>query len=334
MKDEHKDKNSAESDSIESLVKLAGPREALPEDVKSRLEAHFRAQLQEVRRGRLFRRASYFAAMAALLVLGIMLSLPETEFSELGSVLRIAGRVELIREDDRYPLSEGSVIPIGARLVSDGGGRALIGLDGSTTLRIDMNSVVDMESARQLRLSVGSVYIDTGEQAGAKSGVTVVTEFTRIVDTGTQYLVTADELKTVVSVREGSVTIITDVTSVESKPLSDMAQQLVFSGAYQLSAEQIDKHGGVWSWVQKVSPRFDTKDRPWYELLHWVSRETGRGLSFDSPEIETVARDEKIIGSFVLRAPERALADLLEASKSLVQLPSEPNVILIGQRKD
>ncbi len=333
MKDEHKDKNSAESDSIESLVKLAGPREALPEDVKSRLEVNFRAELRDVRRARLFRRTSYFAATAALLVLGIMLNLPETQFTEIGSVQRIAGRVELIREDDRYLLSEGSIIPIGARLVSDGGGRALISLDSSTTLRIDMNTVVDMESARQLHLSAGSVYIDTGEKAGPRSGVSVATEFTTIVDIGTQYLVTADAMKTVVSVREGSVMISTDMTSVESKPVLGMARQLVFSGAYQLSAELIDKHGGVWSWVQKVAPGFDTKDRSFYDLLHWVSRETGRDLNFDSPETETIAQEEGTKGSFVV-TPEKALSDVFATSKSLVQLASDPSVILIGQRKD
>lgn len=327
------DQNSQE-DSIESLMRLAGPREVLPQDVKTRLEKTFREELHLAQQRRRAKKIGAFSAIAALLVLAVMLSLPKSgqqSKTPMATVIRLIGTV-LINDDGAID-NIGDVIAVGARLNSAVDGRVLLSLAGSaTTIRLDQGTELVLQAENELFLKRGSIYIDTGDVSPI-SRLTVTTEFAEVTDIGTQYLITAADSNTRVAVREGLVRIVAGGNQVESRATEGTAQQVSISKTLQVYSRTIPKYGGDWSWINEIAPSFDTDNRHLIDFLNWVSRETGRSLQFNSNESRQAAHRITLAGSLQEYSPERALTAILSTT-DLESIDSKEGAILIALRSE
>jgi hypothetical protein len=108
----------------------------------------------------------------------------------------------------------------------------------------------------------------------------------------------ADEL--VISVREGVVSIDGHVTARASA-----GQQFAISGSGELS---ISETNGIddWEWVEDATPAVNLNGRFVAEALEWVSRESGRSISYASEGAEMLANQARLRGDMEL-PPTRAL---------------------------
>jgi hypothetical protein len=108
----------------------------------------------------------------------------------------------------------------------------------------------------------------------------------------------ADEL--VISVREGVVSIDGHVTARASA-----GQQFAISDSGELS---ISETNGIddWEWVEDATPAVNLNGRFVAEALEWVSRESGRSISYASEGAEMLAKQAQLRGDMEL-PPTRAL---------------------------
>jgi len=333
MKEEDRNNQTFQEDSIVSLMRLAGPREALPEDIKTRLEKSFKEELRLSRQRRRAKKIGAVSAIAAVLVVAVMLSLPKSEEPlqpGIASIVRMTGAVLLNGSG-----TAGDDITVGAQLNTNSDGRVLLALAGSaTTVRLDYGTELVLQSESELLLESGSIYIDTGGALKQRlSHLKVTTEFADITDIGTQYLITATDESTVVAVREGIVRIVTGEQETESRALEDAAQQLSVSSTLLVNSQIIPKHGAEWSWIHNIAPSFDTDKRPLIEYLEWVSRETGKSLQFDSAESAQASHDSVLRGSLQGYSPEDALEFHLSTT-DFESLESDDGILLISHKSN
>ena len=219
----------------------------------------------------------------------------EKQFGDISVNARIAGDVEMA------VIEGGAVVETGSE-----SGLALGWHDGGS-LRIDENTMVVFEAVNQIYLEYGRVYFDSREGPlslqPAKSGavkLSIRTDHGVVRHLGTQYMtrVGADEL--VISVREGVVSIDGHVTARASA-----GQQFAISGSGELS---ISETNGIddWEWVEDATPAVNLNGRFVAEALEWVSRESGRTISYASEGAEMLAKQAQLRGDMEL-PPTRAL---------------------------
>lgn len=219
----------------------------------------------------------------------------EKQFGDISVNARIAGDVEMA------VIEGGAVVETGSE-----SGLALGWHDGGS-LRIDENTMVVFEAVNQIYLKYGRVYFDSRQGPlslqPAKSGavkLSIRTDHGVVRHLGTQYMtrVGADEL--VISVREGVVSIDGHVTARASA-----GQQFAISGSGELS---ISETNGIddWEWVEDATPAVNLNGRFVAEALEWVSRESGRTISYASEGAEMLANQARLRGDMEL-PPTRAL---------------------------
>ena len=55
--------------------------------------------------------------------------------------------------------------------------------------------------------------------------------------------------------------------------------------------------GAEWQWIEAVSPAISVDGMSVFDFLHWVGRETGHAIRFESATAEALARDSLLKGS-------------------------------------
>jgi hypothetical protein len=219
----------------------------------------------------------------------------EKQFGDISVNSRTADAVALAA------IEGGDVIETGSE-----SGLALGWHDGGS-LRIDENTLVLFEAANRIYVEHGRVYFDSEQGPlssrpvqGADVECSIRTDYGVVQHLGTQYMtqVGADEL--VISVREGVVSIDGTVTARASA-----GQRFAISASGAMS---IDDTNGVddWEWGEKSTPAVNLDGRFVAEALAWVSRESGRTISYASEGAETMARQTELRGDWQL-PPTRAL---------------------------
>ena len=219
----------------------------------------------------------------------------EKQFGDISVDARIAGDVEMA------VIEGGAVVETGSE-----SGLALGWHDGGS-LRIDENTMVVFEAVNQIYLEYGRVYFDS-EQGPlslrpAKRGAVefaIRTDHGVVRHLGTQYMTRVGADALVISVREGVVSIDGHVTARASA-----GQQFAISGSGELS---ISETNGIddWQWVEDATPAVNLNGRFVAEALEWVSRESGRSISYASEGAEMLANQAQLRGDMEL-PPTRAL---------------------------
>jgi ferric-dicitrate binding protein FerR (iron transport regulator) len=294
------------------LLSKAPPRPTPPATDEALIREAVYAEWRKVSAGHVRRRHITSFALAASVVLAVFATLSllrdpvadisnqqmatiEKQFGEFSINSGIANAVQVAA------IEGGDLVETGPE-----SGLALSWHDGGS-LRIDENTAVVFEAADQIYLQQGRVYFDS--EAGPLSSqpaqsdaieFSIRTDHGLLRHLGTQYMtrVGADEL--VISVREGVVSIDGKVTARASA-----GQQFAISASGSLS---INDTNGVddWEWVEKSTPAVNLNGHFVAEALAWVSRESGRSLSYASEGAEMLARETQLRGDMEL-PPTRAL---------------------------
>lgn len=311
-------------DLVESLLHTAGRRSQPPEAAYRQVLAAATATFRN-RAARRRRRLWLSAAAAAAVLAGIALQMqpwppPVAPRLAIASVNRVVGTVEWTAGKTWQPLTDPfEELAAGARLRTLAGARAGLLLDAGRSLRLDSLTEVTLATTDHLQLVRGAVYVDSGP-AGAGRSFEIATPAGTARELGTRYELRVDDEALRLSVREGQVAIERGrqrVTSTAGQRITIDASGTVFRTAIAANAAD-------WQWTETVTPAPDIDGRPVGELLAWVARETGRRLSYATPQLEQQA------GSIILRGNIRHLAPLVALDVMLATTDLE--YVLIGDR--
>jgi ferric-dicitrate binding protein FerR (iron transport regulator) len=316
---------------LSELLRLAGPRRQVPEDVEARVYervlSEWQAARDERRRGssvyatvrgewtRKMRRrkaARWYlpAALAATALLAFMLldapEAPAPATVTIGTVARV------VANTPRAGLPEaGEKVAAGARLATGPGEALTLSLRNGESLRIDENSVVVADTRSNMSLLAGRLYVDTGSGVYRDGALVVHTAVGVVRDIGTQFSVAVDPSGLEVAVREGRVEVDSDGTEVGA----EAGERLHVSKGAGFSTSRLQPWDASWDWATQLAPEFDIEGKSLLEFLTWVARETGRELVFADESQRLAAMRTDLHGSIAGQEPLAALESVLVTTR-------------------
>jgi ferric-dicitrate binding protein FerR (iron transport regulator) len=228
-----------------------------------------------------------------------------------------------------HPLQPGAVLRTGARIRSGIAAGLALELPSGVVARLDQRSEFSIESARRIRLIVGTIYVDSGTEPAAE-GLRIATPLGWVSDVGTIFQITARPDSLRIRVREGRVQL--DAADGYTHVRSDAGEEI-----------QVDPNGAArhvfstthpaWAWAEALATPPDVEGRPLLQFLTWVAHETGRTLQFQDADAEAQAREVILHGTTRGLTPLQAL-DLMLSTTDLQYLLSNDRLIVISRRRE
>jgi ferric-dicitrate binding protein FerR (iron transport regulator) len=271
------DSPTPDEESLARLLRLSGPRPAVPElrteRVREAALAQWRRTVQSRRRWRGLSWLTGALAAAGLLALAIGL---RGQHPLRPASLAAAAPVKVERVEGsvigpgRRLLTAGDPVFAGSALETGGQGRAALRLATGASLRVDVNTRVKWISGSALELLEGALYVDTDSRKAGENPLEIVTRWGRVRDRGTQFEVRIAAAQLRVSVREGVATLSQAGRSYEAQE----GFRLTLDPLGAPRTEPIPLHGQEWDWVLAIAPSFQLEGRTLGEFLEWVARET------------------------------------------------------------
>jgi ferric-dicitrate binding protein FerR (iron transport regulator) len=309
-------------DRVEQLLRLAGPREAVPADRMRRVKAAVRAEWRQETRARSRRMASVWSlgalAAAALVLIALRLAVsdrpavPEPRL-ELATVEVLSGAVRLVSSSD--PASEPTLFRIGDRIrEGDGvdttsGGLVGLRLTTGASVRVDRGTRLRLMSHGAMFLDEGAVYVDSGDRPDARS-IEVRTTLGVARDIGTKFEVRLNGSSLRVRVRDGLVRLSQSRESHEASP----GDELTLDGDGSVVRRTVPLHGPEWHWAAALARPFDLEGRSLRDFLNWIAEENGWQLQYADGAVEEKAVTTILHGSIQGLTPDEALSAVLPAS--------------------
>ena len=285
---------------VSFLLRLAGARPVIPEDVTRRVHSAVHAQWRQTVRGRLYRRWAFAflapaVALSLLYVLSLHLLSANTPSSvPVGFVEALNGSVLIFGAEKGEPsghsLTKGDVLMSESRLETGNSGRLLFHALGTGTLRMDVNSRLYLRSDSTFVLDRGAVYVDSEKH---RNRLTLQTSQGTVRDVGTQFEVRSDGRMLRIRVREGLVSLDTNGRSTSAAEGTELA----VDPKGRTSSRNIRKYGPEWDWVSEIAPTFLMDGQTLQEYLRWVARENGWSLTFEEPSLQQKAAKTILHGS-------------------------------------
>ncbi len=313
MMDRNKELKELRSDeAFAELLGKAPPRSVPPATDEALIREAVHAEWQLVSGRHVRRRHITTFAMAASVLLAVFVSLnllrdPVNDFrtQQMAMIEKQFGEIYVnsrnVNAIEMAAIEGGAVVKTGSA-----SGLALGWHDGGS-LRIDENTMVVFEAVNQIYLDYGRVYFDS-EQGPLSSRpairgaveLSIRTDHGVLRHLGTQYMAQVGADALVISVRDGVVSIDGNVIARASA-----GQQFAISASGSLS---ISDTNGIddWEWVENATPAVNLNGRFVAEALEWVSRESGRTISYASDGAEMLAKQAQLRGDMEL-PPTRAL---------------------------
>lgn len=325
------------------LLRLAGPRPAIAEDIEQRVYERVRDEWQAnsqapdnrrvyrrvhkewLKRGARGRRAHRWitpAAVAAtvLLVVAVVLqpSPPTPQRVPVASIVRVVGDGA-----GTAGFAAGQQIFAGETLsVSDGEGLSLL-LGGAESMRLDQNSTLVVNGKHDFSLVSGRIYADTGDFVYKTRGLVIDTPMGRVTDVGTQFAVTIGADRLDVAVREGRV----DVTQASEVYVAIAGERMQVAAGEAAVVAGLAAHDAYWDWAISLAPEFDIENKSLLDFLRWASRETGRELLFATNEVRLAAMRVDLHGSVAGVSPLEAVELVLAGTTFLYRIEADRIVI-------
>jgi ferric-dicitrate binding protein FerR (iron transport regulator) len=287
-------------DEIAALIRLAGRRPGVPEEVAARVRAatheHWREGLRRRARARFLWTGAALAA-AALVILAIAFRVD----TSTPPVPRELVRIELRRgpvwiRDSRAEVETGK------------GGRVAVRLPSGHSVRLDSDSKLRVLGRTALSLDRGTVYVDSGARARAPEPLLLRTPWGVVRETGTQYEVRVRRESLRIRVREG-VVVLRAVDGVTHGV--GAAQELEMDGRSVSGSREIATHGPEWGWVASLAPMPSLEGLSARAFLETIAREGGWRLEFADEETARLAAETTLQGSVEGLSPEQALEAVL-----------------------
>jgi hypothetical protein len=313
---------SEEADRIAPLLRLGGPRDAPPTDrmlrVKAAVHAEWRHQRQARARRTILGWSIGVMAAAAVVVLGLRLSVPDDptahlQRSDLATVDVLSGAVRLTSALERAAVPTlariGDRIGEGDGVDTTSGGLTALRLADGTAVRVDRGTRVRWLSGSVMVLDQGAIYVDSGKGRGARS-LEVRTTVGVVRDVGTRFEVRLSPTALRVRVRDGAVRLSQSGESHDALA----GDELTLDGSGSVARRTIQTFGVEWGWATALAPPFDLEGRTLREFLDWIAGENGWHLRYADAAAEEKARTTTLHGSILGLTPEEALAAVLPAS--------------------
>jgi len=305
-------------DSIASLLQQARSRPEPPghiaSQVRDAVEHGWTKTLEHRRRSR---RRYWLAAAATAAAFSVLIpslvryrpAAPE----DAGIYLASRGTVTITPERDG-PATGGKPLPAGARIHTEHDGLMLLA-NGRMSIRVGPDSDVMLESARQIRLLRGRLYLDSGPSLEEHQPLTVMTSLGSIEHLGTQYQVRMDHDLLSVMVRDGQVRLATPATvqKVDAHQIAEVGA----TGHVQI--RPMPDYGSIWAWTSDLHPDFAIEGRTLAEFLEWFTRETGQRVDYGSAAVQATAASTRLSGSVSGLAPQDALTAVLASTQFTIE---------------
>lgn len=312
---------------IADLIRLAGRR---PEPAAFRA-ARVRAVVEAEWRRSLPRRSGWLlwplTAAAAVAVLALVLwartparqPAPPTAVAvqELATVARVTGPVRVVP-----PGSTPRTVAVGERMAAGWtidthlGGRAALTFDAGSSVRLDRGSQIVLETMNRVTLERGRVYVDSGEDADPRDGLSIATRSGIVREIGTQFEVDAQDSFIQIRVRDGAVRIDRSNQSVDIGE----AEAVRIGPDGGLERKTIARSGPEWSWAEAIAPPFTVEGATLEAFLQWVSREQGWEWQFRDAAAARYGHTVVLHGTIEGLTPAEALDAVLPTCGMAYQL--------------
>jgi hypothetical protein len=307
---------------IGPLLRLAGPREAVPEDRMRRVKAAVRAQWRQQARARSRRIAIGWAlgtlAVAALVLVGVRLVVRhaapvESARHNVATMDAVSGAVRLLSSSEHGAVEPtlvgiGDHIRVGDGLDTTSGGLAGLRLPGGASVRVDRGTRLRLLSVTTLVLDQGAIYVDSG--VGRDASLEVRTAVGSVRDIGTRFEARFNGSALRVRVRDGLVRLSQNRRSHDATP----GDELTLNGDGSVVRRIVPVHGPDWAWAVALAHHFDLEGRSLRDFLDWIAGENGWQLRYADASVEDKAMTTILHGSIQGLTPEEALAAVLPAS--------------------
>ena len=228
-----------EKDPVAELIRSAGARPKVSDDVKARVHAAVHEEWQRDVAGR--RRMRWVGGAIGL-----------ATAAGLATIL-------VLRPSDavRPPL------PATATMIETAAASTRTMEWAGSSLRIDHGTRIRLESDRVASLESGAVYFSS---EGAHGHVEIRTRFGTIRDIGTQFEVRLSDDRVRVRVREGSIDLRGNVATAGTE---------IVATQNAIERREIPRSGDAWAWVERAAPPIVIEGMTLDEVVHRVAREKG-----------------------------------------------------------
>ncbi|MEM7482031.1 MAG: FecR domain-containing protein [Acidobacteriota bacterium] len=315
MKPHESDRIPSEEDEVARLLSLVPAPEPVPVEALARSRSLAREEWRSVvRRGRRRRWALGAVAAAAVGLVASWFAFDpwgSTAPRQVAVVEAIHGAVTLSQGGERAGrlLRTGDELDSRTVLETASDGRVSLRWADGQSLRMDVDSLVHLESPRHLRLARGAVYFDSGEfSAAADPRLEIRTDYGTVWDIGTQFEVRVRNQRLRVRVREGLVRVDQGKRSLEA----GIGEELTIHSSGAVKRSSVSLHGDPWKWHLAVSPPFELEGSTLRQFLGWAARETGWRIEFSDAELERRVLGITLHGDLTGVTAEQAFPAVLE----------------------
>jgi ferric-dicitrate binding protein FerR (iron transport regulator) len=212
----------------------------------------------------------------------------------------------------------------GETLRTDGTSRARLQLDNGISVRLDVDTTVQLADLHHAALRAGALYIEAPTNA-PNAQLIVQTTAGAVRHVGTRYEVRQEGNRIAVSVREGRIEIAND----SGTNTGSAGERIHVTTAGNVQRSTLASSDPSWAWTTQAREPFDINDQPLASFLAWVAHETGRKLSYSSSQAQAAAEQVKLRGSIAGLEPEAALQAVLSTTH-LRRYPTADDSIRIG----
>ncbi|MEO8313171.1 MAG: FecR domain-containing protein [Pseudomonadota bacterium] len=311
------DSSDEKSDVVEAALRASLRVNALSPEALSRIRAEAEGEWRALARSPSRRRWRGFAMAAsiALATLAVSWSVRSLYLEEptpvvVGNLVRLDSPG--VRVSKRFvsgdTLQAGAPLHVGQSLIFEG--NAAVDLASGETLRVARGTTLYVEAERVIQLRAGDVYLEVSPSMRTASGMVLRTNAGDFQHVGTQFMLETLGDNTVLRVREGSVRWQSD----ERVETTNAGTELVIGPDQKVSRKPIATSGKEWAWVEALAPAYEIENRSLSEFLGWVSRETGRTLTFADSATRQQAMKTTLHGSIHGLAALEALSTVMQTT--------------------
>ena len=194
------------------------------------------------------------------------------------------------------PFTAGGAVMSGSTVTTSAGTLAMT-LTSGVHLRLDASSTARMDSATDVALERGAVYVDSAgahpTQPGA-SPISIHTPAGLVRDIGTQFEVRLEARLDARACAFGCVTARCVVTYANGVDARAGAGEELFSrpdgSDRSISRRPIAATGSEWAWAERAAPPFSVEGKTLGAFLDWVSREGAWTVTFADRRFSEAAR--------------------------------------------
>jgi ferric-dicitrate binding protein FerR (iron transport regulator) len=302
---------------VTELLEKVGPLKEPPADMAARVKASVRETWVEETTSKQTPWVGWIAAAVAALSIGLVFTLQRPE--EIPGVATVdAGQhaIEVLSDNQQWTRISNAELPEGAIIRVNGNTAVSFTFIDGMNVRATPGTRLQLASSYEITLNKGSIYLDSYDTE-QPDPFTVTTVFGTARDIGTQFMVSLNDADAwSVQVRDGQVTIADD----DHRMSLRSGDAITISAGNDVSERSISTHDTSWHWSETARPNYNIEDRYLNDYLLWVSRETGRELTFGSESARESATRTRIHGTI----------DGLSASKSLKHVLETTDLQLVG----